>query len=68
MSANLESSAVATGLEKSVFIPIPKRAMPKNIQTTVQLHSFHKLARLGFPGGSAGKNPPAVQLSQEIWV
>ena len=54
--------------KKSIFIPIPKRAMPKNIQTTVQLHSFHKLARLGFPGGSAGKNPPAVQLSQEIWV
>ena len=25
MSANLENSAVATGLEKSVFIPIPKK-------------------------------------------
>ena len=24
MPANLENSAVATGLEKSVFIPIPK--------------------------------------------
>ena len=23
-----------------------RRAMPKNVQTTVQLHSFHKLARL----------------------
>ena len=32
--------------KKSIFIPIPKRAMPKNIQTTVQLHSFHMLATL----------------------
>ena len=26
-SVNLENSAVATGLEKSIFIPIPKKAM-----------------------------------------
>ena len=26
--------------KRSVFIPIPK-AMPKNVQTTAQLHSFH---------------------------
>ena len=26
MSANLENSAVATGLERSVFIPIPKKS------------------------------------------
>ena len=25
----------------SVFIPIPKKAPPKNIQTTAQLHSSH---------------------------
>ena len=29
MSANLESSAVATGLEKSVFILIPKKGNAK---------------------------------------
>ena len=29
MSANLENSAVATGLEKSVFIPMPKKGNPK---------------------------------------
>ena len=29
MPANLENSAVATGLEKSVFIPIPKKANAK---------------------------------------
>ena len=40
MPANLENSAVATGLEKSAFIPISK-AMPKNVQTTTQLHSSH---------------------------
>ena len=29
MPANLENSAVATGLEKSVFIPIPKKVNAK---------------------------------------
>ena len=27
--------------KRSVFIPIPKKAMPKNAQTITQLHSFH---------------------------
>ena len=45
MPANLENSAVTTGLERSVFIPIPRKAMPKNVQTTAQLHSSHKLAK-----------------------
>ena len=31
--------------EKLIFIPISKRAMPKNVQTTTQLRSFHMLAR-----------------------
>ena len=31
--------------KRSVFIPIPKKAMAKNIQTTAQLCSFHMLAR-----------------------
>ena len=29
MPANLENSAVATGLEKSVFIPVPKKGNAK---------------------------------------
>ena len=29
MTASLENSAVATGLEKSVFIPIPKKGNAK---------------------------------------
>ena len=31
--------------KRSVFIPIPKRAMPKNIQTTTQFHSFLLLSK-----------------------
>ena len=30
---------------RSVFINTKKRAMPKNVQTTAKLHSFHKLAK-----------------------
>ena len=31
--------------KRSVFIPIPKKAMPKNAQTTSQLHSSHTLVK-----------------------
>ena len=31
--------------KRSVFIPIPKRGMPRNVQTTTQSHSFHMLAK-----------------------
>ena len=31
--------------ERSVFIPIPKKGNPQNVQTTAQLHSFHTLAK-----------------------
>ena len=42
MPANLENSAVATGLEKVSFHSNPKeREMSKNSQTTTQLQSFH---------------------------
>ena len=39
MSANLENSAVAIGLEKSGFHSNLGKAMLKNVQTTAQLHS-----------------------------
>ena len=32
------------GWKRSVFLPIPRKAMPKNAQTTVQLHLSHTLA------------------------
>ena len=44
MSANLENSAVATGLEKVSFHSNPKERQCQ------QLHSSHML--VGFPGGS----------------
>ena len=49
MPANLENSAVATGLEKVSFVPIiffpQRKPMPKNAQTTAQLHSSHTLVK-----------------------
>ena len=30
--------------KRSVLIPIPRKAMPNNVQTTAQLHSSHTLA------------------------
>jgi len=44
MPANFESSAVATGLEKvSFYSNTKKKAVPKNVQTTAQLHTSHRL-------------------------
>ena len=37
MPANLENSAVATGLEMVSFDYNPKEKQPKNVQTTIQL-------------------------------
>ena len=31
--------------KRSVFIPSQRRAVPKNVQTTAQVHSFHRLVR-----------------------
>ena len=48
MPANLENSAVVTGLEKVSFHSNPKdweMAMPKNVQTIAQVHSSHMLAK-----------------------
>ena len=46
MPANLGNSAVATGLEKVSFDSNSKKSNAKNVQITVQLHSFYMLARL----------------------
>ena len=45
MPANLESLAVATGLKMLFSFQSQGRAMPKNVQTTAQLYSFHMLVR-----------------------
>ena len=34
--------------KRSLFIRIPKKGMPKNVQTTAQLHSFHMPAKIMF--------------------
>ena len=39
MPANVENSAVATGLEKLFSSQSQRRAMPKNVQTTIQLNA-----------------------------
>ena len=46
MPANLENSAVATGLEKGLFsFQSQRKAIPKNVQTIAQLHASHMLAK-----------------------
>ena len=45
MPANLENSAVATGLEKVGFHSNPKERQCQNVQATTQLHSSHMLAK-----------------------
>ena len=42
---HLENSAVATGLERVSFHSNTKDPMPKNAQTTTQLHSSHMLLK-----------------------
>ena len=42
MPANLENSAVATGLEKSVFIPVPKRG------NTEGCSNYHTIALISY--------------------
>jgi len=46
MPANLENSAVATGLESQFSFQSQRKAMPKNAQTTTQLHLSHMLVKL----------------------
>ena len=48
MPANLENSAVATGLEKVVFIPIPKKGNAKECSTygTIALISHNSKVML----------------------
>ena len=44
MPANLENSAVATGLERSVFIPIPKKGCAK------ECSNYHTIALISHAG------------------
>ena len=47
MPKNLENSAVTRGMEKGQFsLQSPRKAIPKNAQTTTQLHSSHTLVKV----------------------
>ena len=45
MPANLENSAVATGLERSVFIPIPKKGNAKECSNYCTIALIHTLVK-----------------------
>ena len=45
MPANVNTQQWPQDWKRSVFIPIQRKAMPKNAQTTAQLHSSHTLAK-----------------------
>ena len=45
MSANLENSAVATGLEKVFSFQSQRKLMLKNAQNTTKLHSPHMVVK-----------------------
>jgi len=44
-ASNMENSAVPRGLEKEFSFQSQRKAMPKNAQTTAQLHSSHTLTK-----------------------
>ena len=53
MPANLENSAVATGLERSVFIPIPKKGNAK------ECSNYHTIALISHTSKVILKNSPS---------
>ena len=57
MPANLENSAVATGLKRSVFIPIPKKGNAKECSNyhTIALISQWQPTPVFLPGESQGR-------------
>ena len=59
MPANLENSAVATGLEKSVFIPIPKKGNAKKCS------NYHTIALISYASKVTLKIPQA-RLQQYV--
>ena len=75
MPAHLGNSAVATGLEKVSFHSNSQRkAIPKNAQTTAQLHSSHMLAKKkergkeGKKGRKKVKSLSCVQRFATSWT
>ena len=65
MPANVENSTVATGLEKVSFHSTHK-AIPKNVQTTTQLHAFHMLPRSCSKSSKLGFNNKGTENIQML--
>ena len=65
MPANLENSAVATGLEK---VQSQRKAMPKNAQTTAQLFSSHRLVKKCSKPGSKKCSKKILQARLQQYV
>ena len=67
MPTNLENSAVATGHEKVRFHSnLLRKAKPKNVQTTTQLHSSHMLAQ-HFPSQASTEREPRTSRCS-TWI
>ena len=71
MPANLENTAVATGLEMSVFIPIPKKGNAKECSNycTIALISYTskvmlKILQAGFRKGRGTRD----QIANILWI
>ena len=68
MPANMENSAVATGLEKSVFIPIPKKGNAKecsNYRTIALIsHASKADVQAGFRKGRGTRD----QIANICWI
>ena len=58
MPANLENSAVATGPERSVFIPIPKKGNAK------ECSNYHTIALISH--ASKAQNSPRQYMNREL--
>ena len=46
MSTNLETQQWSQNWKRSIFIPVPRKTNANNVQTTIQLRSFHMLLLL----------------------
>ena len=60
MPANLENSAVATGLEKFTFIPLPKKTKAKEC-----LH-YHTISLISHASKAMLKSKPSQYMNQEL--
>ena len=62
MCASISIGAMEVEWKRSVFMPIPEKVMPKNVQTTIRLRSFHMLVRLSFKLGFSSTRTENFQM------